>query len=872
MAELYLGIDLGTTNSVIAFGNLAKNGNLKCNIIELERRTEQSVERQKTLPSVVYYQKDGKTGEFKVDVGNYAKGRYGIKRGYVSKSVKSLMGINDHVGLAEEIPDKTPTEVSAQILRFMRTKAKARHKNNEMDDVVITVPASFGSSQCKATLEAARLAGINVDNVHDVLLYEPKAVIYDLVNMQESGEISSDTIDFETPKNILVFDLGGGTLDVTLHKVGYNENDIMSIEDLAISRYTNIGGDNFDRLIANDIMDSFEKEYGIKIPESRKLETLGGIISYAEKLKMDMSNDINEQMELYGEIEDDIETFVDIPFLYDSYGYSLDYSMSRVEQVVAPLLGKNLSLEDAKQIDKLNEKDVNNIIYPILDVLAKTDANIKIDAVILNGGMTRFFPIKKRIDEFFGFESLVTNDPDLSVARGAVYYHYLLHKYNIPRQALFQTTNSESEVEFPEVKHESADSTEQIMETGTILNDNINIGLAGEYLSVLAEAGTKLPFTTDEIKDKYFFGESSDSISLEIFLGRKKTKNLPNYRVGNHYIQFQKKYPENTPVSIRISIDSFRNMMIESWITNNRMDRAIISVDTNGKQVSRNKEISSKLVSNEMLELNPKSELNQLKTLIMQEDSKKKKDRIKQITSRISKASNKREFFCFIEENLARLSSTDVYRGYLYMAANSLAIGWNEMEKQQIAKCCKEHFSPSYYGIYANEFVLKHAICYILNWDKNGIAFAHQLIDSGRFESYIGTILETILQYKSSDYEGISSLIKKCPEDAFTEEGVKMLVESVLNDRISEFNICPILLNVADKARWKGNNQLFYYYLECLCKVIEKNGISNSNEVVLVHTFKKWMKNETSDDRYHITNSVYNAILSKDFSETIRFM
>ena len=223
------------------------------------------------------------------DIGDYAKSRYGTRSGYVCKSVKSLMGTSDQVPLVDEIPDKTPSDVSAQILSFMINSAKKRLFQNELSDVIITVPASFDSDQCQATLDAARKAGINVENMHDVLLYEPKAVIYNFMRMQECGEIPSDLLSLDTEKNVLVFDLGGGTLDVTIHRVGYTEKGILNIKDLAISRYTLLGGDNFDELLATDMLRRFEESNGVKVSIKRKEEVMCKLRKLAEKLKVDLS-------------------------------------------------------------------------------------------------------------------------------------------------------------------------------------------------------------------------------------------------------------------------------------------------------------------------------------------------------------------------------------------------------------------------------------------------------------------------------------------------------------------------------------------------------------------------------------------------------
>ena len=111
------------------------------------------------------------------------------------------------------------------------------------------VPASFDSDQCQATIDAARTAGINVENMHDVLLYEPKAVIYDFMWVLECGEIPSDLLPLDMEKNVLVFDLGG---------------------------------DNFDELLAADMLKRFEEINGIKVSIKRKEEVMCKLRKLAE--------------------------------------------------------------------------------------------------------------------------------------------------------------------------------------------------------------------------------------------------------------------------------------------------------------------------------------------------------------------------------------------------------------------------------------------------------------------------------------------------------------------------------------------------------------------------------------------------------------
>ncbi len=733
MKNYYFGIDLGTTNSVISYANITNNDTVKCLIVDVDRKIENGGRaRGKVLPSVVFYNKDLRTNEIIPEVGDYAKSRYGVRYGYVAKSIKSQMGKNEPLNLAEEIEDKTPSQVSAQILRTMLHSAKTRLFLESITDAVITIPASFDSDQCQATLEAARLAGINTNNEHEILLYEPKAVIYDLVHMQELGEIPSDLIDFSVPKNVLVFDLGGGTLDVTIHRVGYENGTMMNIEDLVISRYTQIGGDNFDELIAKAMYKRFVDMYKLSIHDRRKEEVMSKLRSRAERVKIEMTDDYNNARERGKSLSKDYYYDISEINLYDSYSYSDELTIEELEEIVSPLMANDLTIDDVKRIDSLKESQMNNIIYPILDVLAKAGEGIQIDAVLLNGGMTRFFPIKHRIDKFFGLTSLMTADPELSVARGAVYYHYCLHKYKVGRGE--------------QVKEQDA----PVFRTNTILNDTINLGVGGEYVSKLIEAGTKLPYCSGEINGKYYLAKTSNSMIVEIFLGRGDTKNMPNRRIMDRIVTFDRIYPAGTQISFIVSIDNYRMMKLEAFVTNHIETKTLVRIDTNKQNADKLKTQASKIFTVENQKLNPKSELNNLKMLVNVSNKKDKYEfrmKIRQSFETMERAENKEDFYWPIMKELSYLTLTDLYRGYLYAVAFMLSDGFSREEIIALLFECKKHFSPMYYGFRNESFVLKEAIRYIAKYDPQGEAYLLDLIETGYFSYYEKQIYLSIFEY-----------------------------------------------------------------------------------------------------------------------------
>ena len=424
----YLGIDLGTTNSVISCGNIDRWQQVYPEVIEFPMMIEGRAMRNGTLlPPYVYFSENGPI------VGEYAKTMIGRQTDRVIKWNKSEMGTQKRFSVDGE--DYEPAEIASIILRQLA--AGAGNVEIDVKQVVITVPASFDSDQRSATIRAGELAGFEV-----TLFDEPSAALYDFANRQEKGEIPDALIDFDAPKLVLVFDLGGGTLDVSLHSVFYPQGEHeLSIDDIAIGRYTRLGGDDFDKLLADHFLDAYSSELPQNLSRYDQNLLESEFQVYAERARIDLSNKVSQkdQLGIDNWESDDIETAViQAPSVNPNQLFQYNLTLKEYEQVVEPLLASNLSLDSVDELDTIPFD--NNIIYPILDVLQKAKTRLQsdtcpaIDAVLLNGGMTRLHTIQKRLETFFGFPPITAGEPDKAVARGASIYHYQLeHKYKSPR-------------------------------------------------------------------------------------------------------------------------------------------------------------------------------------------------------------------------------------------------------------------------------------------------------------------------------------------------------------------------------------------------------------------------------------------------------
>ncbi len=365
-----LGIDLGTTNSAMA---VVEGGSPT--IIE-------NKEGVRTTPSMVAVSKNGERL-----VGLLAKRQAVTNPKNTLFSIKRLIGrtYNDEEvqkdlkllpyeieksgnGVKIKMGDKsyTPQEISAMVLG--KLKADAEDKLGEkIEEAVITVPAYFDDAQRKATKEAGEIAGLKVRRI----INEPTAAALAYGFNKKNNE------------KIAVYDLGGGTFDISILEVGDD-----TVEVKSTNGDTHLGGDDFDQVIINWIIDEFKKQEGIDL--SNDSSALQRVKEAAEKAKIELSTAQ--------------ETEINQPFITtDSSGPKhlvMKLTRAKMEDLVGDLVKKTLeptkkSLKDAK----LEAKDINE--------------------VILVGGMTRMPLVTKVVEEFFGKKPNLSVNPDEVVAMGA---------------------------------------------------------------------------------------------------------------------------------------------------------------------------------------------------------------------------------------------------------------------------------------------------------------------------------------------------------------------------------------------------------------------------------------------------------------------
>ncbi|HWH44331.1 MAG TPA: molecular chaperone DnaK [Thermoleophilaceae bacterium] len=364
-----IGIDLGTTNSCMA---VLEGG---------EPTVIENSEGGRTTPSVVAFAQSGErlvgTTAKRQAVTNPENTVFSIKRfmGRKEAEVKEeekivpftvVKGPNGDARVSAGGKEHSPPEISAMILQKLKADAEA-YLGDTVDSVVVTVPAYFNDDQRQATKDAGKIAGLDIKRI----INEPTAAAL------------AYGLDKETDQTILVFDLGGGTFDVSILEIG---DGVFEVKSTAGDNH--LGGDNFDKAIVDWLVSEFKRDQGVDLAQDKM--ALQRLYEAAEKAKVELSSAQ--------------ETQINLPFItaVDSVPKHLDMRVTR------------------SKLNELTAELIDRTVSPVKQ--AMSDAGVGkdgIDHVVLVGGMTRMPAVQEKVKELTGKDPHRGVNPDEVVAVGA---------------------------------------------------------------------------------------------------------------------------------------------------------------------------------------------------------------------------------------------------------------------------------------------------------------------------------------------------------------------------------------------------------------------------------------------------------------------
>ena len=851
------GIDLGTTNSVAATA-MMQDGRLISPVIAIERDIEMSSrgrfksERRDLLPScVAYIEKND--GKYEPNVGDFAKKLSYIRPFSVASSIKSQMGqpaVNIS-GWKPQYPDQKPEEISARILAKIRD-GLSNQLGVDIKDAVITVPASFNPAQCEATLRAAEIAGFNVRKPNgafreDILLSEPEAVIYDVINQLQNGSLHLP-VDFTSPRNILVYDIGGGTLDITLHSICKNPeySGTYDIRPLATNRYSTVAGDTFDKVLAEKMYEKFLDEWKQEDMENaRKIakgkdNAMPHFLRYAEELKMDVGRKYQQQKNI-GKILSPEEQFDYGGDLPDGDNCENYMELWEFEETLKPLMGEEFTYQSYQNMSGI--EDTNNIIYPLLNVLEKAahklnTRDVQVDAVILNGGMSRLYLIENRLERFFGFRMTKVSDPDKSVAQGAAVYHYNLqcgntvlmdrHKNFMEEQRSLEDTSKTGMIG-------TVWKTPSIRTVGSIQNESLYIGLAGGSVHEIISSGTDLPYESPLIEG-FSIAPYMDRMYLPIRQAGTRPGSYETIASGS--IHVGKKFREEMPVAIRFLLRRDGIMTLNAWVNGEHVgDTTIIfgDIEHKLKQFGR-----KKMLPPDGTILNVANELSSFCQIAERLKKPRKgsnsadiqKMKLKKKT--LLHCGNPQDFSTAMLDLLQKDRSPVIY-GNLLPVMRQFCEYWTEEERKKLSKICldllQEEFhgwGPKHgFGVNANiEAIQTIGIC--------GIKEDCKKLEKLRSNPSYRSALLRAYGLCGMDIDWIFDVFCDRKRRGFaTQDALQAIALFLQNsqDKIDETmrsRICEMILHHLDEIDLQGEINITVVTLGLLCVPLEHGGVNES--------------------------------------------
>lgn len=492
MSKKIIGIDLGTTNSCVS---IMENG--KAKVIE-------NAEGKRTTPSVVAYADNGEilVGETakRQAVTNSKNTISGVKRligrKFSDDEVKKDLSIapfdivsadNGDAWVSVKGKSLSPQQISAEILIKMK-KAAEDYLGEKVTDAVITVPAYFNDAQRQATKDAGKIAGLNVQRI----INEPTAAAL---------AFGIDKVEKGKEKKVAIYDLGGGTFDVSVIEISVDENGDKQFEVLSTNGNTFLGGEDFDNAIINYLVEEFKKEQGVDLKQDPL--AMQRVKEAAEKAKIELSTAQ--------------QTDVNLPYVTANASgpkhMAIKISRAKLESLVEDLIEK--SIEPCK--------------------IAISDAGINIsdiEDVILVGGQTRMPRVQEAVKEFFGKEPRKDLNPDEAVSLGAAIQGSVL----------------------------TGETKDLLLLDVTPLS--IGIETMGGVMTVLIPKNTTIPTRNQQVFSTA--DDNQSSVGIKVFQGERK-RSSDNKLLGEFNLEGIEPAPRGTPqIEVTFDIDQNGIISVEA--------------------------------------------------------------------------------------------------------------------------------------------------------------------------------------------------------------------------------------------------------------------------------------------------------------------
>ncbi len=560
-SSIHVGIDLGTTNTVLAS---CKRPRLNKTPHPRIREIKQFVDAKNqgtllNLPSVLFLDFEGN-----VKVGEYARGRK-------TKGADRRILYNTKIDMGTKTVyqyEYTPIKAATEILKvcYATIEHDITPRGEAFPSVTITVPASFNANQIADTVEAASRAGFK--NVS--ILEEPAAALYHYINEQSiSGDETA--VDFSETKRVLVYDIGGGTCDVCVVDLKINDDGTYDIHFVVTNRYTEFGGNDFDEQAAIGLLNKLFKRYDIKedcVNNDLMQDLVAQVLAVCELYKIEFS----EQLNLGFSVDEirDVVPFSSSKFINGIENVELDLSYKEYVDFTKIFFNNSYRRQTRDLTDKLRNK---NVFLPVHQVLEKLKAlgERGIDCVFLTGGMSRYLPIETALKDFCKCPVIKSEEPMNAVALGAALSKFI----KVKRFGSGNVIKIQDEQELDDEKSSSPVPVPDSRDERPRLAEAIFIDVENQLPMKIIDANIAIPCkgTVDHV-----FHVGANGVRVHLFAGQSQWD--PEMRILYDYSQtFKSLVRPNTAAHINYKINEDRVLQLTLQLDDEFKQEVDLTVD-----------------------------------------------------------------------------------------------------------------------------------------------------------------------------------------------------------------------------------------------------------------------------------------------------
>jgi molecular chaperone DnaK len=535
MAKNYLGIDLGTTESTVS-------------VIEIETRRDKPIEKLRTLDIYQYneqHQLDknikGLQSSIYIDrrnqvlyTGEYAKALYSSGNMPLNtiRSIKTRIGGSSMIEVpldGQEPESYNMTELSAVLLKSIKMSVD-KQCSGGFENVTITIPAGFDSDERNATMQAARMAGFRT--IH--LLDEPTAVLLNLLNSEDMLNRFSNNF-FDTKRNIIVYDIGGGTLDISIASVEDIDDDF-KVSILGRSKRMEFGGDDIDKYIASYFLEEFEK-INPSINErtlQEQSKIISRIVSHAQKHKVSFSKKIEKVLDNERRRKR-VKESVNFEIIDNLKVSDLTITDELLQEILSPILSEN-----------------GILISPIDKLLKSCKLEMDdIDLVILTGGSAKFYLVSEVLNRYFQGIEIIDFTEFNAVSKGAA-----IHSFNQDKEDL-------KKIQIQDVMSNSI-YIKRKKGFDKLISHNQELNTTGTY--------------------SFKFEDTLDRLELFLYYGSDSEEKWKYREINGIFYQLDKIYKEGETLTLDWEFDE--NKILKVFYNGNELVNSANYLNNNSKLIS----------------------------------------------------------------------------------------------------------------------------------------------------------------------------------------------------------------------------------------------------------------------------------------------